>query len=119
MLAASQRRPYEWWAAPLHLYFSQWRHFPLAYTPSVEPLGDRVIAGAAAAPLRAAKGSPAAKEVVSVALEVEQLMADYPSMVNVSKKLPKAKHQVKHVIESTCPLPVKKAHYHRLDTRTS
>ena len=41
-------------------------------------------------------------------------MADYPSMVNVGKKLPKAKHQVKHVIETTCPHPVK-AHYRRLD----
>ena len=35
-------------------------------------------------------------------------------MVNASKKLPKAKHQVKHVIETTCPHPVK-AHYRRLD----
>ena len=41
------------------------------------------------------------KEVDSVALEVEQLMADYPSVVNSSKKLPKARHQVKHVIETT------------------
>ena len=29
-----------------------------------------------------------------MALEVEQLMADYASLVNASKKLPKAKHQV-------------------------
>ena len=49
-----------------------------------------------------------------MALEVEQLMVDYPSMVNSSKKLPKAKHQVKHVIETTLPHPVK-AHYQRLD----
>ena len=50
------------------------------------------------------------KEVDSVTLEVEQLMADYPSLVNSSKKLPNAKHQVKHVIETTCSHPVK-AHY--------
>ena len=50
----------------------------------------------------------------SVALEVEPLMANYPSVVNASKKLPKAKHQVKHVIETTCPHPLK-AHYHHLD----
>ena len=55
-----------------------------------------------------------------MALEVEQLMAnylsvaDYPSVVSSSKKLPKAKHQVKHVIETMCPHPVK-AHYRRLD----
>ena len=54
------------------------------------------------------------KEVDSVALEVEQLMADYPSVVNSSKKLPKARHQVKHVIETTGLHPVK-AHYRRLD----
>ena len=35
-------------------------------------------------------------------------------MVNASKNVPKAKHQVKHVIETTCPHPVK-AHYRRLD----
>ena len=51
------------------------------------------------APRRAWKCSLAAKEVASVALEVEQLIADYPSVVNSSKKLPKAKHQVKHLIE--------------------
>ena len=55
-----------------------------------------------------------AKEEESVALEVEQLMADYPSVVNSSKKLPKSKHQVKHIIETTCSHPVK-AHYRRLD----
>ena len=49
-----------------------------------------------------------------MAQEVEQLMADYPSIVNASKKLPKAKHKVKHVIETTCPHLVK-AHNHRLD----
>ena len=42
------------------------------------------------------------------------MMADYPSIVNASKKLPKAKYQVKHVIETKCPHPVK-AHYRRLD----
>ena len=47
------------------------------------------------------KCSPAAKEVASVALEVEQLMADYPNMVNSSKRLPKAKHHFKHVIVTT------------------
>ena len=52
--------------------------------------------------------------MASVALEVEQLMADYPSVVNASKKLQKAKHQVKHATETTCPHPVK-AHYRRLD----
>ena len=41
-------------------------------------------------------------------------MAHYPSVVNAGKKLPKAKHQVKHVIETTCPHPVK-AHYRWLD----
>ena len=50
----------------------------------------------------------------SVALEVEQLMADYPSVVNSNKNLPKARHQVKHIIETMCSHPVK-AHYHRLD----
>ena len=54
------------------------------------------------------------KEVDSVALEVEQLMADYPSVFNSSKKLPKAKHQVKHVIETTCSHLVK-AHYRHRD----
>ena len=49
-----------------------------------------------------------------MALEVEQLMVDYPSMVNSSKKLPKAKHWVKDVIETTCQHPVR-AHYRRLD----
>ena len=44
-----------------------------------------------------------AKEVASVALEVEPLMAEYPSVVNNSQKLPKAKHQVKHIIETMCP----------------
>ena len=63
----------------------------------------------------AAKRSPAAKEVASVTLEVEQRMADYPSKVNSSKKLPKAKHQVKHVIETTCLHHPVKAHYRRLD----
>ena len=67
-------------------------------------------------PRRAANRSPAAKEVASVALEVEQLMVDYSSVVNASKKLPKAKHQVKYVIhiETTCPHPVK-AYYRRFD----
>ena len=41
-------------------------------------------------------------------------MAEYPSVVNAGKKLPKAKHQVKHVITTTCPHPVK-AHYRRLE----
>ena len=51
-----------------------------------------------------------------MALEVEQLMVDYSSVVNASKKLPKAKHQVKYFIhiETTCPHPVK-AYYCRLD----
>ena len=49
-----------------------------------------------------------------MALEVEQLLAYYSSVVNSSKKLPKAKHQVKHIIETTCTNPVK-AHYGRLD----
>ena len=56
----------------------------------------------------------AAREEEGVALEVEQLMADYPSVANSSKKLPKSKHQVKHIIETTCSHPVK-AHYRRLD----
>ena len=68
----------------------------------------------AAATHRAVKRSPVAKEVASGALEVEQLMTDYPSMVNGSKKLPKAKYQVKHVMETTCPHPVTD-HYHRPD----
>ena len=55
-----------------------------------------------------------AKKADSMALEVEQLMADYPSMVNSSKKLPKDKHQVKNVIETSCSHPVK-AHYRHLD----
>ena len=49
-----------------------------------------------------------------MAQEVEELMANYPSVVNAGKKLPKAKHQVKHIIETTCPHPVK-AHYRPLD----
>ena len=56
----------------------------------------------------------AVKKADSVAQEVEQLMADYPSIVNANKKLPKAKHHMKHVIETTCPHPLK-AHYRRLD----
>ena len=56
----------------------------------------------------------AAKEAHSVAQEVEQLMAEYPSIVNASKNLPKAKHHGKHVIETMCLHPVK-AHYRRLD----
>ena len=57
--------------------------------PTVKALGDRRPAEEATAPGRAAKRCPAAKEVASVALEVEQLMADYPSVVNAIKKLPK------------------------------
>ena len=49
----------------------------------------------------------AVKKADSVAQEVEQLMADYPSVVNASKKLPKAKHHLKHVIETMCLHPVK------------
>ena len=84
--------------------------------PTVEALGDRGSTGVTTAPPRAAKRSPVAKEVASVALEVEPLMAEYPSLVNDSKKLPKAKHQVKYFIhiETTCPHPVK-AYYCRLD----
>ena len=52
-------------------------------------------------PRGAAKGSQVAKEADSVAQEVEELMADNPSVVNAGKKLFKAKHQVKHVIETT------------------
>ena len=78
--------------------------------PTVEALGVSGPKGAAAAPRGVAKSSQAAKEVNSVAQEVEELMADYPSVVNAGKKLPK----VKHVIETTCPHPVK-PHYRRLD----
>ena len=53
-------------------------------------------------------------KVARVALEVEQLMADYPSMVNSSKWLPKAKHHMEHIIETKCTHPVQ-AHYRRLD----
>ena len=38
-------------------------------------------------PRQAAKGSQVTKEADSVAQEVEQLMADYPSIVIASKKL--------------------------------
>ena len=82
--------------------------------PTEEVLGDSSPKGAETAPCRAAKGSKVTKEVDSVALEVEQLMADYPSVVNSSKKLPKARHQAKHVIETTCSHPVK-VHYCHLD----
>ena len=75
--------------------------------PTVEALGD-------SSPRVATAPHRAAKEVASLVLEVEQLMADYPSVINASKKLPKAKHQVKHIIETTCSHPVK-AHYRRLD----
>ena len=71
--------------------------------PTVEALGDSGSTGVTTVPPRAAKRSPVAKEVASVALEVEPLMAEYPSVVNDSKKLPKAKHQVKHIIETMCP----------------
>ena len=57
--------------------------------PTVKALGDSGPTGAVMAPRKAAKSSPVAKEVASLALEVEQLMADYPSIVNSSKKLPK------------------------------
>ena len=60
--------------------------------PPVEALGDSRAKGVAAAPCWAAKRNQAAKVVASVVLEVEQLMADYPSVVNSSKKLPKAKY---------------------------
>ena len=63
----------------------------------MEALGDNGPKRAAAAP----RG--AAKEANSVTQEVEELMADYPRVVNAGKKLPKAKHQVKHIIETTCP----------------
>ena len=89
----------------------------LSSSPSlltVEALGGSGSKGAAATPRGAAKSSPAAKEADSIAKEVEELMAEYPSVVNAGKKLPKAKHQVKHVITTTCPHPVK-AHYRRLD----
>ena len=49
---------------------------------TVEALGDSGPKGAAAAPHGAAKGSQPAKEANSVTQEVEELMADYPSMVN-------------------------------------
>ena len=49
-----------------------------------------------------------------VADEVEQLMAEYPGVVNNSKQLPRAKHHVEHVIETTCGRPAK-ARYRRLD----
>ena len=80
----------------------------------MEALGGSGSKGAAATPRGAAKSSQAAKEAHSIAQEVEELMAEYPSVVNAGKKLPKAKHQVKHVITTTCPHPVK-AHYRRLD----
>jgi len=51
---------------------------------------------------------------VSVAAEVEQLMADYPGVINNGKKLPKVRHRVEHVIETTCNRPIK-ARYRRLD----
>ena len=82
--------------------------------PTVEALGERAPAVVAVAQCRASKCSLAAKEVASVNLEVEQLTADYPSVVNASKKLPKAKNQVKHVIETMCLHPVK-AHDRCLD----
>ena len=82
--------------------------------PAEEALGDSGPKGAVAGPRQVAKAAKEAKEADSVAQEVEQVMADYPSVVNASKKLPKAKHHVKHVIETTCPHPVK-AHYYRLD----
>ena len=75
--------------------------------PTVEALGEERSSVVAAAVVEA-------KEEEGVALEVEQLMVDYPSVVNSSKKLPKSKHQVKHVIETTCSHLVK-AHYRRLD----
>ena len=45
-----------------------------------------------------------------MALEVEQQMTDFTVVVNSNKKLPKTKHQVKHVMETTSTHPVK-AHY--------
>ena len=42
------------------------------------------------------------------------MMAEYPGVVNNSKKLPRATHNVEHVIETTCGRPVKQ-HYRRLD----
>ena len=50
----------------------------------------------------------------SVAEEVEELMADYPGVVNSSQRLPVPHHQVEHVIETTCGHPVQ-ARYRRLD----
>jgi len=50
----------------------------------------------------------------SMAEEVEELMADYPGVVNSSKRLPVPHHQVEHVIETTCGHPVQ-ARYRRLD----
>ena len=41
-------------------------------------------------------------------------MAEYPGVVNNSKQLPRAKHHVEHVIETTCGRPTK-ARYRRLD----
>ena len=82
--------------------------------PPVEALGDSRAKGVVAAPCWAAKRNQAARVVASVVLEVEQLMADYPSVVNSSKKLPEAKYQVGHMIETTCSHPVK-AHYCPLD----
>ena len=89
----------------------------LSSSPSlhtVEALGGSGSKGAVATPRGAAKSSQVAREADSITQEVEELMADYPSVVNAGKKLPKAKHQVKHVIETMCPHPVK-AHYRRLD----
>ena len=55
--------------------------------PTEEALGDSGPKGAVAVPPQAAKGSQVTKEADSVAQEVEQLMADYPSIVIASKKL--------------------------------
>ena len=41
-------------------------------------------------------------------------MASYPGVVNTSKKLPPVRHQVEHVVETTCSRPVR-ARYRRLD----
>ena len=44
----------------------------------------------------------------------KEVLKEYPEVVNASKKLPKCRHHMQHVIETTCSRPIS-SRYRRLD----
>ena len=89
--------------------------------PTVEALGDKPTPGTQEPPAVTAAGvatpgtqEPPAVNAASVQDEVEELMAAYPGVSAKGGKLPRVKHNVQHVIETTCGQPLK-SRYRRLD----